>query len=132
MATLALRSRAPLSSAHRRRLPDLDVFSQHARPGLSGEHVAEFVDRTELRPATGSRARVAALIQYEVLHPTVQRVPDPDPLLKAWIFDIVRLRVENVDQVFIIDRERDPARHPELVPPGQIRPILIEDLNPGI
>src|SRR5262245_22313073 len=113
-------------------LPDLDVFPQNARPGFACEHVAELVDRAELRPASSSRTRIAALIEDEMPHPAVERVPDPDPLLKTRIVDVVRLRVEDIDQVFIIDREGDPARHPELVPPRQIGPILIEDLDPRI
>lgn len=112
--------------------PDLDVFSQNARPGFSGENVAEFVDRAELRATSSSRPRVTTLVEDEVSHPAVERVADPDPLLKTWIVDIVRLRVEHIDQVFVIDRKRDPARHPELMPSRQEFPILIEYLDPAV
>ena len=48
-------------------LPHLDVFAQHARPRLAGEHVAVFVDRAEFRSAAGRGLRIAALVEDEVL-----------------------------------------------------------------
>src|SRR6516225_9505872 len=73
------------------KLPNLDVFPQNPRAWFSREHVAEFVYSAELWAATRSHARVTPLIQNEVLHPTVSSVSDSDPLLKAWIVNIVRL-----------------------------------------
>src|SRR5262249_20145136 len=119
-------------SASARRLSHLYVFPQNTRPRLAREHVAVLVDGTEFRSAARSRTRVAALVEDGILHPAVLRVADPNPLLEAWILDIVRFRVEHVDQVVVVDRERDPARHAELVPARQKISILVEDLDAGI
>src|SRR5204863_2396045 len=86
----------------------------------------------ELRSAARLCAWIAALIQDEVPHPASQRVSDSDALLEARIIDIVRFRVEDVDQVFIIGREGNTARHSELVPCGDVLSVLVEDLDPGI
>ena len=45
---------------------------------------------------------------------------------------VVRLRVEDVDEILVVDGERDPARIAELVPLRDERAGLIEDLNPGV
>src|SRR6266853_975950 len=82
--------------------------------------------------AARRRARVAALIQNEILDPAAQCIADPDALLESWIVHIVRLRVEDIDEVFVIDRKRYSAWHSELVPRRQVFAVLIEDLYAGI
>src|SRR5262245_61118426 len=72
-------------------LPDLHVFSQHARTRFAAEHIAVFVDGAKLRAAPRRRGRVTTLIQDEVLHPAAQGISDPDSLLKARIVDVVGL-----------------------------------------
>src|SRR5262249_4282270 len=73
------------------RLPDLDVFPQNARPGLSCENVAELIHGAELGAAARRGARIAALVENEISHPAVERVADPDALLESRIVHIVRL-----------------------------------------
>src|SRR5437867_2964861 len=113
-------------------LPHFDVFAQNPWTRFSAKHVAEFIHSTEFRTAARLRPRVAALVENEVLDPAVQRIADPDTLLKTRIVDIVRLRVEDIDEVIVIDGEGDTARHPKLVPRRQILPFLVEDLDPRI
>src|SRR5216684_1542405 len=113
-------------------LPHLDVFAQNARPGFSRKNVAEFIDGAELGAAASCGARIAALIQNEISHPAVKGVADPDALLESRIVHIVRLRVEDIDEVFVIDRKRYSAWHSELVPRRQVFPFLIEDLYAGV
>jgi hypothetical protein len=115
-----------------RNLPNLDVFPQNAWARLSSEHVAVFVYGAELGSAPRLCLRVASLIGDEVPHPTVECIPDSDSLLKTRIVDIVGLRVENIDQIFIIDGECNPARHAELMPRRQVFSFLIEDLDSSI
>ena len=113
-------------------LSNLNVFAQNPGAWFSGKHIPVFVDSAELRPATGCRSGITALVQNEIPHPTIQGVADSDSLLKTRIVDIVGLGVEHVDQVFIIDREGHPTRHPKLMPLSQKLPFLVEDLNPGV
>src|SRR5215475_13680551 len=119
-------------SASARRLSHLYVFPKNTRPRLAREHVAVLVGGAEFRSAARSRTRIAALVEDEILHPAVLRVADPNPLLEAWILDIVGFGIEHVDQVVVVDRERVAARHAELVPPCQKLSVLVEDLDAGI
>src|SRR5215831_21331459 len=97
-------------------LPDLHVFAQNARPGFSGEHVAELIHGAELGAAARRGARVAALVQNEILDPAVEGVADSDALLESRIVHVVRLGVEDVDEVFVVYRKCYSAWHTELVP----------------
>src|SRR4051794_36187195 len=83
----------------RSRLPDLYIFPQHARPRFARENIAGLVNGAELRSAARRGRGIAALIEDEVFHPAVERVADPDALLVTRIVDIVRLRIEDIDQV---------------------------------
>src|SRR5262245_61188581 len=78
-------------SLHQRELAHLHVFTQHSWPRFSGEYIPVFIHRAELRPASGSRLRVAALVENKVLYPTVESVSDSDPLFEPRVVDIVRL-----------------------------------------
>src|SRR5215468_9228341 len=98
------------------RLAHLHVLTQHSWPRFSGEYIPVFIHRAELRPASGSRLRVAALVENKVLDPTIESVSDSDPLLEPRVVDIVRLRVEHINKVFVIYGEGDPTRHSELMP----------------
>src|SRR5437667_838642 len=115
-----------------KRLPHLHVLPKHARPWFSAENTPVFVHSAELGTASGLSARVAALIEDKIFHPAAQRVADADSLLEAGILDIVRLRVEHIYKVLIIDGERDSTRHPELVPLREKLSILIENLNSSV
>src|SRR5216684_2113873 len=114
------------------RLPHLDVFAQNARPGFSSKNAAEFIHGAELGAAAGCGARIAPLIENEISHPAVKSVADPDSLLESRIVHIVRLRVEDIDEVFVADGKRYTAWHSELVPSRQVFAFLIEDLYAGI
>src|SRR5258708_22424814 len=116
----------------RPRLPDLDVFAQNARPGFSSKNVAKFIHGAELGAAACCGARITALIQNEIFNPAVEGVADPDSLLESWIVHIVRLRIEDIDEVFVVDGKRYSAWHSELVPSRQVFAFLIEDLYAGI
>src|SRR6266446_3894168 len=116
----------------RGRLPHLDVFAQNARPGLASKNVAEFIDGAELGAAASCGARIAALVQNEISHPAAEGVTDPDSLLESRIVHIVRLRVEDIDEVFVVDGKRYSAWHSELVPSRHVFAFLIEDLDARI
>src|SRR5262249_28464294 len=60
------------------------------------------------------------------------RVADPDALLESGIVDVVGFGIENIDQVLVVDRESDPARHSKLIPPREKLSILIEYLNSSV
>src|SRR5262249_11539451 len=75
---------------------------------------------------------MAALIQNEISHPAAKAVDDQASLLESWIVHIVRLRIEDIDEVFVVDGKRYSAWHSELVPSRQVFAFLIEDLDAGI
>src|SRR2546426_8179743 len=89
-------------------LPNLDVLPQDTRARLAAEHVAVAIDGHELGPAPCLHVRVPSLVENEVIHPAGFRVPDPDPLLPAWIVHEVRLGVGHVNLILVI--EEDSAR----------------------
>src|SRR3979409_818926 len=106
-------------------LPHFHIFAQHAWAWLAREHVAVLVDRAELRPAASRGGRIAALVKDEMLHPAVLRIADPDALLEAGGVDVVGFGIEHVDEVIVIDREGNAARHPELIPAREELAVLI-------
>ena len=56
--------------------------------------------------------------------------PDPQSLPPAGIVVVVGLGIDGIENVIVIDEEpTDPA---ELVPGVEVRPLLIEDLDPAI
>ena len=91
-------------------LSHLNVFPQNPWAGFSCEHIPKFINGAIFRTATRLRTGIATLIQNEVPHPTAEGVADPDPLFKTRIVDVVRLGIENIDQIFIVYRKRNPAR----------------------
>src|SRR5207253_1758672 len=96
------------------KLSYLDVFPEDSRAWFPREYVAVLIHGAELCSTPGLCVRITTLVKDEISHPTSQGVSDPYPLLKARVVDIIRLRVEHINQIFVIYREGDAARHPEL------------------
>jgi len=48
------------------------------------------------------------------------------PCSKPGLSDVVGFGIEHVDQVLVIDREGDAARHPELIPAGEELAVLVK------
>src|SRR5262249_22017725 len=90
------------------------------------------IRRAELGPASGSRLRVAALIENKVLHPTIEGISDSDALLEPWVVDIVRLRIEDIYKVFVTYGKGDPTWHSELMPCREVLAVLIDNLYSSI
>ena len=115
-----------------KRLPHLHIFPEDVGTWFSAEDIPIFVDRAKLGAASGLSARVAALIEDEVFHPAAHRVADADSRLETGIVDVVRLGVEHIDEVFVIDGKRDSTRHAELMPLRDKFSVLIENLDSGV
>ena len=121
---------AALSRSHSHILPERSGINMRVGDRLSSINVAFAIDGNELRSVSWQDIGICPWEANEFVYPSRRIFADANSHFIAWVLNIVRLGVGDIDPPLVV--KGDSARAPKLGPGGRVITFLVEDLNPAV